>query len=177
MPWVRFERTIPSFEGTKTVLNVTRLINLRRRWVRHVAHIDKWLKKGSNSWANCSELHIWECYETLSSNLNFFSCGRSLTALHGELHAFLRVSRQIFSREKSCAEKWNTHILYCLFLQPALCCFVLRPWRWRRHVPPKSQLIFNGLRGVISQKIEFIVAAVRTSNPVQHIVFTSQQFV
>jgi nitrate reductase gamma subunit len=41
-------------------------------------------------------------------------------------------------------------------------CFMLvsclsysyRPWRWRRHVPPKRRLTFNGLRGVISQKVE-----------------------
>jgi hypothetical protein len=32
--------------------------------------------------------------------------------------------------------------------------FVLRPWRWRRHVPPKCRLIFNGLHDVISQKTQ-----------------------
>jgi hypothetical protein len=30
---------------------------------------------------------------------------------------------------------------------------ILRPWRWRRLVLPKYQLTFNGLHGVISQKI------------------------
>jgi hypothetical protein len=30
---------------------------------------------------------------------------------------------------------------------------VLRPWRWRLHVPPKLWLTFNGLHGVVSQKI------------------------
>jgi hypothetical protein len=40
------------------------------------------------------------------------------------------------------------------------------PWRWRRYVPPKRQLTFNGLHGVISQKtVLFITTAVRTSNP------------
>jgi hypothetical protein len=29
---------------------------------------------------------------------------------------------------------------------------ILRPWRWRRYVPLKRQLTFNGLRGVISRK-------------------------
>jgi hypothetical protein len=43
---------------------------------------------------------------------------------------------------------------------------VLRPWRWRRYILPKSRLIFNGLYGVVSQKILlFITTAVRTSNP------------
>jgi hypothetical protein len=42
-------------------------------------------------------------------------------------------------------------------------------WRWRRYVPPKCRLTFNGLHGVISQKIVgllfFIITAVITSNP------------
>jgi hypothetical protein len=33
--------------------------------------------------------------------------------------------------------------------------FILRSSRWRRHVLPKCPLTFNGLHGVISQKIEF----------------------
>jgi hypothetical protein len=38
--------------------------------------------------------------------------------------------------------------------------------RWRRYVPPKRGLSFNGPHGVISQKIvHFITIAVRTSNP------------
>jgi hypothetical protein len=31
---------------------------------------------------------------------------------------------------------------------------ILRPWRWRQHIPPKLCLTFNGLHGVISQKIK-----------------------
>jgi hypothetical protein len=31
---------------------------------------------------------------------------------------------------------------------------IIRPWRWRRHVPPKSRLALKGLHGVISQKKE-----------------------
>jgi hypothetical protein len=44
----------------------------------------------------------------------------------------------------------------------------LRPWRWRRYVPPKRRLTLNGLHCVISQKIVlFITTAVRTSNLTQ----------
>jgi hypothetical protein len=32
---------------------------------------------------------------------------------------------------------------------------ILRHWWWRRHVPPKRRLTFNGLQGVISQTMEF----------------------
>jgi hypothetical protein len=36
-----------------------------------------------------------------------------------------------------------------------LAWLILRPWRrWRRHVPPKRGLTFNGIPGVISQKME-----------------------
>jgi hypothetical protein len=35
-------------------------------------------------------------------------------------------------------------------------------WRWRRHVPPKHRVTFNGLHGIISQKIR---TAVRAANP------------
>jgi hypothetical protein len=31
-------------------------------------------------------------------------------------------------------------------------------WRWRRHVPPKRRLIFNGLHGVIFQKTELFIS-------------------
>jgi hypothetical protein len=38
---------------------------------------------------------------------------------------------------------------------PSACRFItlhiLRPWRWRRHVPPKRQLTFSGLHGVMLQ--------------------------
>jgi hypothetical protein len=38
-----------------------------------------------------------------------------------------------------------------------LAWLILRPWRWRRHVPLKSWLIFNGLHGVISPKTELSI--------------------
>jgi hypothetical protein len=44
------------------------------------------------------------------------------------------------------------------YLLSASCWFLswntLAPWRWRRHVPPKRRLTFNGLHGVISQQTE-----------------------
>jgi hypothetical protein len=57
-----------------------------------------------------------------------------------------------------------------LCLLPASGCFIawltLGPWRWRWYVTPKRRLTFNGIYGVISQKIGlFITSALRTSNP------------
>jgi hypothetical protein len=47
------------------------------------------------------------------------------------------------------------HLQGCLL--SASCWFLawlfLRPWKWKRHVSPRLQLIFNGLHGLISQKI------------------------
>jgi hypothetical protein len=34
---------------------------------------------------------------------------------------------------------------------------ILRPWRWRRYVPPKLWVTLNGLHGVISQKTELLL--------------------
>jgi hypothetical protein len=45
-------------------------------------------------------------------------------------------------------------ILACRWF-PAWLTF--RPWRWRRHVPPKHWFTFNGLHGVITQNIELFV--------------------
>jgi hypothetical protein len=42
-------------------------------------------------------------------------------------------------------------------LLPASYWFLFRPWRWRRHVPPKSQLNFNGLYGVVTHNIELFL--------------------
>jgi hypothetical protein len=44
---------------------------------------------------------------------------------------------------------WNTFFLARL---------IVRPWRWRWHVLPKLRLTFNGLHGVISQKIELFTS-------------------
>jgi hypothetical protein len=54
----------------------------------------------------------------------------------------------------------------CLATACSLVCWtILRPWRWRRYVPPKRRMQLNVLHGVISQKmILFITTAVKTSS-------------
>jgi hypothetical protein len=60
---------------------------------------------------------------------------------------------------------------------PLVYCWIfLRPWGWRRYVPPKRRWTLNGLHGVISQKmVLFVTTAMKTSNPnrriVGHVVF------
>jgi hypothetical protein len=49
------------------------------------------------------------------------------------------------------------------FSRSFLARLILRPWRWRRYIPPKRLLTFNGLHGVISQKtVLYVATAVRT---------------
>jgi hypothetical protein len=60
----------------------------------------------------------------------------------------------------------GTYRLHLLAFTLVFCSLILRPWRWRRYIPPKRRLTFNGLHCIISQKIGlFINTAVRTSNP------------
>jgi hypothetical protein len=55
--------------------------------------------------------------------------------------------------------------------------FILRPWRWRRYVPPKCRLTFNELHDIISQKtVLFITTAVWTSNPTLLFLFVQQPY-
>jgi hypothetical protein len=44
-----------------------------------------------------------------------------------------------------------------------LAWLIFRPWRWRRNVPQKHRLTFNGLHGVLSQKIAFERRSIRIS--------------
>jgi hypothetical protein len=40
---------------------------------------------------------------------------------------------------------------------------LFRPWWWRRYVPPKRRLTFNGLHGVISQKMVLTITLLNSS--------------
>jgi hypothetical protein len=46
----------------------------------------------------------------------------------------------------------------CLLLCSFLASLILQPWSWRRYVPPKRQLTFNILHGIISRKITLFIA-------------------
>jgi hypothetical protein len=84
----------------------------------------------------------------------------------GTYRLHLQDRRNKFSKNRKKAD--SIHL-------PPACLLVLlnlflRPWRWRRYVPPKRRLTLNILHGVISQKIVlFITTAVKTSNPTSNI--------
>jgi hypothetical protein len=58
------------------------------------------------------------------------------------------------------------HLIFwcCLISRSFLAWLILRPWRWR-HVLPKRRLAFNGLRGVISRKLEPFITGYRVGGP------------
>jgi hypothetical protein len=61
---------------------------------------------------------------------------------------------------------WRIILLGTCSLAVFLLNLFIRPWRWRRYVPPKCRLRPNRLHGVISQKkILFIITTVKASNP------------
>jgi hypothetical protein len=69
---------------------------------------------------------------------------------------------------------WDITLCFLLASRWFLAWLLLWSWRRRRHVAPKRRLTFNGLHGVISQKIElFITTAVRTSSPTQFLDYLS----
>jgi hypothetical protein len=63
----------------------------------------------------------------------------------------------------SCIESQPKFHIVLLVL--VACFLMVSCLKWRREIPPKRLLIFNGLHSVISQKMILIIAAVRTSNP------------
>jgi hypothetical protein len=50
----------------------------------------------------------------------------------------------------------QSHLVSCCFLA----WFIIRPWRWRQHVPLNCQSTFNRLRSIISLKIEFFMLCI-----------------
>jgi hypothetical protein len=69
--------------------------------------------------------------------------------------ALILIESKDFSRYKKNTCKFS---LFCSHL------YLAQPWRWRRFVPPKCWLTFNGLYGVICQKIVLCIpTTVRTS--------------
>jgi hypothetical protein len=45
-------------------------------------------------------------------------------------------------------------LLATCFISFSFALLILQPWSWRWHVLPKHRLTFNGLHGIISQKID-----------------------
>jgi hypothetical protein len=63
-----------------------------------------------------------------------------------------------FRFEEFCSPTFRFNLVYCLGYS------ILK---WRRHVLPKRQLVFNGLHGVISQNTQLLLTiAVRSPKPI-----------
>jgi hypothetical protein len=82
----------------------------------------------------------------------YYLLGYSTVEIVGTQPTFLRNMSPPSSGSKNKPSKklaerrWETEL-------PELARLILRPWRWRRHVPQKRRLSSSRLHGVISQKI------------------------
>jgi hypothetical protein len=104
------------------------------------------------------------CYDQSNSNVGFESlmvvvpkcsirifcditpCSRFKVNRHFERTCHLQLQGRRISQAKNlCLLRVSRWILPWI---------ILRPWRWKRHVPLKHWFIFKELHGVISQKIE-----------------------
>jgi hypothetical protein len=73
--------------------------------------------------------------------------------------------RVLSSGIKRCVVRWKSTDVsggtwrLCLLLSSRcfLAWFLLRPWWWRRHVPPERRLTLDGLHGIISLKWELFL--------------------
>jgi hypothetical protein len=87
----------------------------------------------------------------------------------------LKISRARNQREI----RWQTELSRWFLAR-----HIFRPWRWRRYVPPKRRLTFNGLHSIMSQKmVLFITTVVSISNPTcdwrgvsQHVIYHFTSF-
>jgi hypothetical protein len=64
------------------------------------------------------------------------------------------------SKSADVSEEQSFLPAYCWFLA----LLIQHPWIWRRYVPPKRRLIFNGRKGVLSQKVKLYKGKVDSSN-------------
>jgi hypothetical protein len=97
-------------------------------------------------------LLLWFCNFTHWANffLIRFVCAMCKQTAGDSLMRF-SISASILNRQCRNIDKdsFACHLISRRFLAR----LILRPWRWRRYVPPKRRLTFSGLHGVISQKI------------------------
>jgi hypothetical protein len=62
-------------------------------------------------------------------------------------------SLHLQGRRNKFSKKPASKLLATCLLDGFLMKLFLRPWKWRRYVPPKRRLTLKGLHGVISQKM------------------------
>jgi hypothetical protein len=97
----------------------------------------------------------------------FHSVPRRANGNWGSLFQFPPASYIIWNFQT--ADYWACHLLSRWYLAR-----LVLPWRWRRYARPNRRLTFNGLHGVISQKIVlFITTGVKNLDPTK---FTSFAF-
>jgi hypothetical protein len=104
--------------------------------------------------------------QTYLSSRTWVGPGLSLSAVHYtcvrfEVLTAVVMKSTIFWDITPCSPlKVNRHFggTYCHFLSLwFLAWLIFRPWRWRRHIPRKRRLTFNGQNGVISLNLVLFI--------------------
>jgi hypothetical protein len=142
------------------------------RFSAYIINSTNWFDKGGQSppravaprkkkkWLDLKNIYIWNKFYRKTKD-NFLRNWKELWEYR--TYTIKESSRKVISTAILSPKMTST----CLFAGFLLNLF-LRPWRWRRYVPPKRRLTLNGLYGVVCQKmILFITTAVKTSNPTE----------
>jgi hypothetical protein len=110
---------------------------------------------------------LYPCYMSSQLNyLNFIALAipgdiyqPQSSSLRSILNCLLRSKYFLHKSSIFCDKTPCSPLKFCLLPTTSwfLAWLILRPCRWRRYVPPKRLLTFNGPHGVISQKTEFFI--------------------
>jgi hypothetical protein len=85
-----------------------------------------------------------------------------LTNRHMSMLTVSPLSESVWLTTSLLPYRKTCHLLSCWYIA----WLSLQPWRWWQYIPSKRRLTFNGLHGIISQKIVlFIITAVGIPNP------------
>jgi hypothetical protein len=127
----------PVEQGQGSLQQVPDLLHHEFRWALFLASTQQHIRK----------LRLLKWCTGLAVNFNFL---KSTSFLDITPCSPLKANRRFGGAYSAC------HLLLRWYLAR-----LIRPWRWKRYVPPKRRLAFSGVHGVISQKIVlFITTAV-----------------
>jgi hypothetical protein len=140
---------------------------LKRKFSMSASQINAWLQIvflfNYSLFSGVRGTHSTACVRKVGVTVNPLSATVILLECLSDVE--FRRCQYIRDSEACAVSKNKTRDRACHLLSRWFLSRLIRPWRWRRYVPPKCRLTFSGLHGVISQKtVLFITTAVRTSN-------------
>jgi hypothetical protein len=159
-----FKHIVIGPTGFMGVLNSMRIQHFLPNWIVGFLEVCKWLMYcpillTPPPSSNGQMQRIWSVFDLL--HLNPYHWSLIILFAYGINLVKRMLDKQLiwYLPFPSCFQNFCKPIalLAAYFHAGFFAWLILRPWRWRRHVPPKRWLIFNGLHGVMSWKIELTV--------------------